>query len=142
MGAVVKKSRLSPISAKKLAKNGGKTPYSTLAKVSKKQAKDNRQRSKDAKELTAGGVYVPCEIRSPVCTGEAGCFDERLKRAHQGSTTDKANRINACTFCNSYKEDHPNEAIEKGWTESPTPVLHAIKTGKITSKEEVDAFDG
>lgn len=130
----VKRSPLSKISARKLSENGGKMPYSTMRARSKKKAHDDRQRRKDWEQLTGSGAYyVPCEVRSPICTGEVGCFHEPQKRSAGGSTTDQDNRVNACVQCNGYIEDHPAWAIANGWSKSRTPVLHELKMAALNA---------
>ena len=103
---------------------------SPIRKVSAKRAKENRIRSKEAQERKSHG-YIPCIVRSPICTGEADPgVHERLKNLHGGSRLEHANRVDACDQCNGYIEHHSDWAIRNGWTISPTPILHEIKMGR------------
>lgn len=56
-----------------------------------------------------------CEIRSPVCTGNATTVHEVLKRSRGGSITDEANCVTACAPCNQWVEDNPREAHHLGF---------------------------
>lgn len=107
---------------------------------SKAKAKEIRTRAKlSPKLLHERGDR--CQVRSPVCTGEAGCMHEVEKRSHQGSVTDPENLELSCTPCNGYIEDHPDWAIQHGFTKSPTPILHAMKMASIRGESMVDAFE-
>lgn len=55
-----------------------------------------------------------CQLNFPGCWGEATCVDEIKSRARRGSITDPANCLPACGPCNTYKEDHPAEALARG----------------------------
>ena len=55
-----------------------------------------------------------CQLQFPGCWGRATALDEIKSRARGGSITDRANCVPTCGPCNTYKEDHPLEALARG----------------------------
>ena len=60
-----------------------------------------------------------CAIKSPVCTGYATEVDHIISRARSPHLIwDENNWQASCARCNTYKEDHPAEALAKGWSKN------------------------
>ena len=78
--------------------------------VSRKRAKENRQRTEVLRSLYG----TPCAARLPVCTGRAEQGHEVLSRARGGSITDAANIIGVCAPCHRHITEHPLEATALG----------------------------
>jgi hypothetical protein len=65
--------------------------------MSKRRAKENRERSKVLAELAGENPW--CGAGLPGCTGQAQDGHEILTRARGGSITDKANILPICRSC-------------------------------------------
>lgn len=58
-----------------------------------------------------------CEIKAPGCTGKAQGLHHIQKRTTK-NLLDRNNLLRACNSCNLWIEEHPLEAIEKGFSKS------------------------
>lgn len=84
-----------------------------MRSVSAKRAKVNRQRRKLGERLhDERGPW--CELRTPVCTGLAEQMHEYVGRAQGGSLVDERGIALTCSACNTWVEDNPWEARERG----------------------------
>ena len=100
-----------------------KTPLKrtgSLAPVSKRRAKTNRQRRKFVEEELTNRVY--CEAKIPnVCTTYSVEIHEPILRSQGGSILDRANSVAICRMCHRWVHDNVGEAMKLGLIKSPPP---------------------
>ena len=93
-----------------------KTPLKrtgSLAPVSKKRAKTNRQRAKFVQEELSNRAY--CEAKIPqVCTRWSTEIHEPYPRSLGGSILDRANSVAICRMCHRWVHDNVAEAEKIG----------------------------
>ena len=105
-----------------------KTPLKrtgSLAPVSKKRAKTNRQRAKFVKEELDKRRW--CEAHIPnVCTRYATEIHEPILRSAGGSILDVTNSVAICLMCHRWVHDNVAEAKKIGLIKSPPPYNRGI----------------
>ena len=93
-----------------------KTPLKrtgSLAPVSKKRARTNRQRAKFVQEELSNRQW--CEAHVPnVCTRYSVEIHEPFPRSLGGSILDRANSIAICRACHRWVHDNVKEACQLG----------------------------
>ena len=111
--------------------------------MSAKKRAELAKRKKLRKHLTRDDQRgTRCQANLSVCTKVATDMHEILRRSQGGSATDPDNILLVCRECHRWITDNPDEAIELGLAKSSEPLLHAIRIGKVTTVEQVEAFDG
>lgn len=85
----------------------------TIAKVSEKRKGVNKEYRLIVKDMLK--TNPNCEIKEVGCTGKAQGLHHKQKRL-PSNITDRNNLMRACNSCNTWVENHPQEAIEKGLT--------------------------
>tara|TARA_R110000787_G_scaffold100231_4_gene205138 strand:+ start:2549 stop:2893 length:345 start_codon:yes stop_codon:yes gene_type:complete len=105
-----------------------KTPMKrtgSLAPVSKKRAKTNRQRSKFVKEELDNRRW--CEAHIPeVCTRYSTEIHEPILRSAGGSILDKANSVAICRMCHRWVHDNVAEAKKIGLIKQAPPYTRGV----------------
>tara|TARA_R100001163_G_C5020040_1_gene163093 strand:- start:609 stop:950 length:342 start_codon:yes stop_codon:yes gene_type:complete len=100
-----------------------KTPLKrtgSLAPVSKRRAKTNRQRRKFVHEELSNRIY--CEAKIPnVCNRYSTEIHEPILRSQGGSILDRANSVAICRMCHRWVHDNVGEAMKLGLIKSPPP---------------------
>lgn len=92
----------------------------SLAPVSKKRAKTNRQRAKFVKEELDKRRW--CEAHIPgTCTRYATEIHEPILRSLGGSILDAANSVAICRLCHTWVHDNVGEAKKLGLIKSAPP---------------------
>jgi len=98
-------------------KNGQVKPAQKVARsgvkpVSAKRAAINREYAKESRPFWKG---KPCQIRSPVCTGQAQGIHHRKGKATKEDLMDKRYWMAACNCCNAYVETNDAWARKMGY---------------------------
>ena len=86
-----------------------------ITQYSKKRQKTNRVYDKKAKDYKE--EHPVCEVRSPVCIGEAQGIHHVAGRIGD-NLTDETKFMAACNPCNAYIESHDAWARENGFKKS------------------------
>ncbi len=86
-----------------------------IAKSSDKRKVEQKKYVAIVKEMLKKNPL--CEIKSVVCTGRADGLHHLVKRSPK-NFTQRSNLLRACNMCNSFIENNPLLAIEKGWSVS------------------------
>lgn len=102
-----------PLKAKKAYK---------IPRESKKRSAINREYSKQSRPVWRG---QPCAIVSPVCTRQAQGIHHTAGKVTMELLMDRDNWIPSCNACNTYVEQYPSWAKERGF-----------KKSRITKKEQ------
>lgn len=93
-----------------------KTPLKrtgSLAPVSKKRARTNKQRAKFVQEELSNRQWCEAKIGG-VCTRRAVEIHEPLPRSLGGSILDRANSVAICRQCHRWVHDNVKEACQLG----------------------------
>lgn len=97
-------------------KNGqvkpGKKQATRIKQVSEKRAALNREYAKESRPFWNDKA---CQIRSPVCTGQAQGIHHRKGKVTKEDLMDKRYWMAACNYCNSYVESHHEWARNMGY---------------------------
>jgi hypothetical protein len=97
-----------------------KTPLKrtgSLAPVSKRRAKTNRQRAKFVEEELNNRVWCEAKIAN-VCTRRAVEIHEPIPRSLGGSILDVTNSVAICRMCHSWVHQNVAEAKQLGLLKS------------------------
>lgn len=85
-------------------------PRRPLRAVSKRRARENRERAVIRKEREG----TRCAAGLPCCIGEIEHLHEVLTRGRGGDPTDRENILAICAPCHDWIHGHPREAHELG----------------------------
>lgn len=85
----------------------------SINKQSDKRKEEQKQYRKIVKEMMA--ISDKCEIKKTGCTGKATGLHHKQKRTPKNFLL-KTNLLRACNSCNTWVENNPIEAIEKGFS--------------------------
>lgn len=98
--------------AKQKAKNAAPKP--AVKKVSEKRKEQNHEYNNLAKQFKLDNPT--CAVRISGCTGSSE--DVHHRKGRNKYLLEVSTWISVCRNCHIYIENHPEEAKEKGWSES------------------------
>ncbi len=83
-----------------------------IPKVSEKRKQENKEYKKVSHPIWKG---KNCEIKSPVCSKKAEGIHHKKGKVSAKDLLDPKFMMAACNRCNTYVEEHPDWATEKGF---------------------------
>lgn len=135
--AAEKKSYIIPKQSEKKkqqVKDEGVQPRHVPAKKSAKRKIDHKEYVKIVKEMLKENIW--CEIGEVGCQLEATGLHHKQKRL-PSNFLDRDNLMRACNNCNTWVENNPLEAIEKGYSISkhikPSGVAITLIDGELNT---------